>query len=167
MIIAIDKPVISHYHPVMATLHFSIKLKNRISDLEKIRAAVSNMSASIDCTHRKFKEINLVLEELFTNVVKYGFTDDREHEINLSLSCDDTAVSIRMEDDGEPFDPTAQTAPDTRCAIEKRCVGGLGIHFVKHFIDECRYSRKKGRNIIELKKNIFSEEPVQTDSMSK
>ncbi len=147
----------------MGKIHLAIKLKNRLVDLEKIKKAVSNMSITVDCTHRKFKEIDLILEELFTNVVKYGFKDNKEHDIDLSLSCDDTSLSIRMEDDGEPFDLMAQQAPDTRCAIEKRGVGGLGIHLVKHFIDECRYSRKKGKNIVELKKIITNNEQPEVD----
>ncbi len=142
----------------MGKVHLSIKLKNRLVDLEKIKTAVSKMSVAVDCTHRKFKEIDLVLEELFTNVVKYGFKDNKEHLIDLSMSCDNDSLNIRMEDDGEPFDLTAYAEPDTKCAIEKRCVGGLGIHFVKHFIDECRYSRKKGKNIVELKKRMASKD---------
>ena len=147
----------------MGKVKLSIKLKNRLVDLDKIKKAVLKMSSSMVCTKRKFKEINLILEELFTNVVCHGFHDDCEHDIDLSLSCDDKSVMIRMEDDGKPFDITSADEPDTKCAIEKRFVGGLGIHFVKHFADECKYHRKKGKNVIVLKKYITDDEE-QTDS---
>jgi len=150
--------------PVMGKVKLSITLKNRLADLDKIKAAVSKMSGAIDCTRRKVKEIDLILEELFTNVVCHGFTDNQEHDIDISLSCDDTILEIRMEDDGEPFDITASPSPDTRCALEKRGIGGLGIHFVKHFIDECKYYRKKNRNIIVLKKNIAEKNQKKTGS---
>jgi len=133
-------------------MKLSITLKNRLSDLKKLKAIVLKMSESIDCTQRKLKEIDLILEELFTNMVNHGFSDNKEHDIDISLSCDDTDMVIRMEDDGEPFDINALPPPDIRCAIEKRGIGGLGIHFVKHFIDECRYYRKKNKNIIIMKK---------------
>jgi len=148
----------------MGKVKLSIKLKNRLNDLEKIKTAVSKMSTAVHCTRRKFQEIDLILEELFTNVVCHGFNDNKEHDIDISLSCDDTSLMIRMEDDGKPFDITSASKPDTRCAIEKRCVGGLGIHFVKHFIDECKYYRKKGKNIIVLKKKMTSEEQLEIDS---
>ncbi len=151
----------------MGKVKLSIKLKNQLADLEKIKKAVSTMATAIHCTQRKFQEIDLILEELFTNVVCHGFSDNKEHDIAISLSCDDTELMIRMEDDGKPFDLTAAPAPDTRCAIEKRCVGGLGIHFVKHFIDECKYYRKKGKNIVVLRKQITNDRQINSDSESK
>ena len=138
----------------MGKIKLSIKLKNRLIDLDKIKKAVLKVSSSVDCTKRKFKEVNLILEELFANVVNHGFNDNDEHEIVLSLSCDDKDLVIRMEDDGKPFDLTSASTPDTQCAIEKRFIGGLGVHFIRYFVDECKYQRKKGKNIIELKKYI-------------
>nr|NJM01239.1 ATP-binding protein [Desulfobacula sp.] len=148
----------------MGKMKLSITLKNRLSDLDRIKALVLKMSGAVDCTRRKLKEIDLILEELFTNVVNHGFKDNKEHDIDISLSCDDRILEIRMEDDGEPFDITASPLPDTRCALDKRGIGGLGIHLVKHFIDECRYYRKKNRNIIVLKKNIAEKNLQKTDS---
>ena len=151
----------------MGKVNLSIKLKNRLNELDKIKAAVAKMSATTDCTQRNSKEINLILEELFTNVVNYSFNDDKEHDIDLSLSCDEKSLIIRMEDDGKPFDFTAADAPDTKCAIEKRSVGGLGIHFVKHFIDDCKYYRKKGKNIVVLKKYMMDDAKIEINSESK
>ncbi len=142
------------YYRGMRKINLSIKLKNRLIDLDKIKKAVLKMSSSIDCTKRKVKEVNLVLEELFTNVVNHGFNDTHEHEIDLALSCDDKSLKIRMEDDGEPFDMTTASKPDTKCVIEKRLIGGLGVYFIRHFVDEYKYQRKQGKNIVELKKYI-------------
>lgn len=148
----------------MGIINISIKLKNRLTDLDKIKKAVSKMSTSLSCIKQKSQEINLILEELFTNVVCHGFNDDDEHDIDLFLSCDEKALLIRMEDDGKPFDITAAPAPDTKCAIEKRFIGGLGIHFVKYFADECKYFRKKDKNIIVLKKYMTKSEQLGMDS---
>jgi len=150
----------------MENLNLSIKLKNRLADLEKIKTSVAKMYSTIDCTKRKFREIDLILEELFTNVVCHGFSDDKEHDIEVSLACDKKELTIRMEDDGQPFDITAAASPDTRCTLEKRCIGGLGIHLVKHFVDECNYYRKRGKNIVVLKKKISNDHGLEIDSES-
>jgi anti-sigma regulatory factor (Ser/Thr protein kinase) len=136
----------------MWQFNLTIKLKNRLKDLDVIKKAVEGMGATIDCTHRRFKEIDLILEELFTNVVNHGFSDDKEHDIVVDLKCDNDRLEIRMEDDGKPFDLSKKSAPDTRCALEQRYIGGLGIHLIKHFIDKYNYSRKNGKNIIVLEK---------------
>ena len=153
--------------PNMGKVNLTIKLKNRLIDLDKIKKAVSKMSAAIDCTKRNFREINLILEELFTNVACHGFNDDKEHDIDLFLTCDENALIIRMEDDGKPIDLTDAATPDTSCAIEKRLVGGLGIHFVKYFADECKYLRKKGKNIVVLKKYITDKGQADAESRPK
>jgi serine/threonine-protein kinase RsbW len=151
----------------MGKVNLSIKLKNRLNELDKIKAAVSKISTTIDCTQRNSKEINLILEELFTNVVNYGFDDDKDHDIDLSVSCDESILLIRLEDDGKPFDLTAATTPDTKCAIEDRYVGGLGIHFVKHFMDDFKYYRKKDKNVIILKKHLTIDQKGETNSRVK
>jgi len=130
-----------------------IRVKNRLDDLETINKAVDAMPNTLCCSKKKRCEIQLVLEELFTNIVNHGFNDREEHEIEIEVKCDKGALVIRMEDDGAPFNPTNCSSPDTRCAIEERLVGGLGIHFVKHFIDSCSYERKNNKNIMILKKS--------------
>lgn len=140
----------------MGNFNLSIKLKNHLKELSKLKKAVEGMGSNVKCTHRKFKEIDLILEELFTNVVNHGFSDDKEHDIQLDLTCDDHRLKIRMEDDGKPFDLTEHVSPDTRCALEKRYIGGLGVHLIKHFIDECKYFREKGKNIVVLEKYLTS-----------
>lgn len=112
------------------------------------------MPETVCFSKRKRCEIHLVLEELFTNIVNHGFTDEKEHEIHIELRCNHASMSIRMEDDGPPFNPTKKSSPDTGCAIEERLIGGLGIHFVKHFIDTCTYQRKNGKNIMILEKHL-------------
>ena len=151
----------------MGKVNLSIKLKNHLVELDRLKKAVEEMSTAVDCTKRKFKEINLILEELFTNVVSYGFNDDKEHDIDLSMSCDEESLMIRMEDDGKPFDITTYDAPDTKCDLEKRCVGGLGIHMVKHFIDDCKYYREKGKNIVVLIKKMNTPGLMKNQTESK
>ena len=135
-------------------------------DLDKIKDAVDRISAAVECTARKCCEINLVLEELFTNIVSYGFPDNDEHDIDLLLTCDDEYLMIRLEDDGQPFNILKADDPDTKCALERRGIGGLGIHFVKHFIDDCKYHRKKGKNILILKQQITDAETEEHKCIS-
>jgi anti-sigma regulatory factor (Ser/Thr protein kinase) len=148
----------------MEKMNLSLNLKNDLGELDKIKAAVAKVSKGSRCDCRKSNELNLILEELFANIVLHGFNDDKEHEILLSISCDESTMLIQIEDDGMPFDLTSAAAPDTHCAIEKRHIGGLGIHFVKHFMDDCKYYRKNNKNIIILKKNIHDNQNINPNS---
>ncbi len=125
------------------------------------------MPETVCFSKRKRCEIHLILEELFTNIVNHGFTDEKEHEIQIELRCNHTAMTIRFEDDGPAFNPTKKCSPDTGCAIEERLIGGLGIHFVKHFIDTCTYERKNGKNIMVLEKRLGDSDRPKGQSRDK
>lgn len=97
---------------------------------------------------------NLAIEELVTNIIKYGYDDTDAHEIIIRLAIDDGALSIEISDDGHEFNPFDQPEPDTSLPAEERPIGGLGIHFVRNMLDDCRYHREDGKNIVSLKKAL-------------
>ena len=57
-----------------------------------------------------------------------------------------------ISDNGVAFDPTAKAEVDTTLSAEERQIGGLGIHLVRHIMDNVEYERKDGRNILRLSK---------------
>jgi len=97
---------------------------------------------------------NLAIEELVTNIVKYGYDDTGAHEILIVLSVRDNKLSIEISDDGHEFNPFDQPEPDTTLPAEERPIGGLGIHFVRNLLDGYAYHRTEGRNIVTLSKNL-------------
>ena len=132
----------------------SITVSNRIEELDRIVQALESLHPCACCSPRKLSELNLILEELVANIVSYGTNDGREHEIHIRFTWTDRELTIRIEDDGKPFNPITVEVPDTDACLADRCIGGLGIHLVRHFIDAFNYMREKGRNIMTLKKTI-------------
>ena len=101
--------------------------------------------------------ILILLEELLTNLVKYGYPDGREPgraEIELALKGD--RLEIVFIDDGCAFDPFAGPPPDLDQPLEGRPLGGLGLHLLRSMCDETRYERRNDRNVIRLARKIAS-----------
>jgi serine/threonine-protein kinase RsbW len=89
-------------------------------------------------------DLDVIAEELFTNMVKYGRGSRREIEIALDWTS--PYVAIRLRDfDVEPFDPTLSPPVDTSVPITSRRAGGLGIHLVRQIADRIHYDYE-GRN---------------------
>lgn len=98
--------------------------------------------------------IDVVLDEVLTNAVNYGFEDGNAHEILLSLALDGGHLIIEVQDDGRPFDPLSIPAPDLDADLESRQIGGLGMHFVRTLLDRVSYERRNGWNVLKLEKQL-------------
>jgi len=104
-------------------------------------------------SHGTCRSLTLVLEELLVNVVKYGYRG-RMGPVVLSLTVQNDRLVGEIVDEGAPFDPTAAPEPDIKSALEERPVGGLGIHLVRNMVDELRYERDGGRNVLNFAMTI-------------
>ena len=132
----------------------SLELKNSLSELSTLGSSLEEFGEALGLSSKILFEISLSIEELFSNIVSYGYTDDAVHWIKLTISHEDEMLVIRLEDDGIPFDPLKAEEPDCECPIEERKIGNLGIHLTKKFMDDMIYKRKGNRNILIVKKKI-------------
>ena len=115
---------------------------------------MENWGGEIKLSANSILRINVCLDELFTNIVSYGFDDDLEHIIFFTLGGDNNSVAINIEDDGIPFNPLERIAPDFPENVESADIGGLGIHIIRKLMDNVSYERKQGKNKLTMRKNI-------------
>lgn len=132
---------------------FHFTLKNQLADLaplaERIRASLNGLGLS----ERDLFCIDLVCDELITNTIKYGYADTAEHQIAVNLSVRPHEIVIELEDDGQPFNPLNNAAPDTTLALQDRPIGGLGIHLLREMMDHCEYRHTNGKNCVTFQKS--------------
>lgn len=131
-----------------------IKIRNSLVELGRVRALVSALERDCNLPPSIVFDINVVLDELLSNIINYGYVDDAPHEIHVTLSASDAAVEISIEDDGKAFDPLAVPEPDLALPLAQRPIGGLGLHFVRQLMDDVKYKRENSHNYMFIKKNI-------------
>jgi sigma-B regulation protein RsbU (phosphoserine phosphatase) len=129
-----------------------IKLKNDLSELEKLSQGLTEFGAKHGLSHRVLYDLSLALEEVVTNTISYGYLDRREHVILVRLRVEPGIVIAEVEDDGQAFNPLAAPEPDVSKPIEERTVGGLGIHLVRKIMDGLEYKRQDDKNHLIMKK---------------
>ncbi|EGB15825.1 protein serine/threonine phosphatase with extracellular sensor [Pseudodesulfovibrio mercurii] len=100
--------------------------------------------------------LTLVLDELITNIISYGYADFDEHPIDATIVLQGEDLIIRVEDDSEPFNILEAPEPELDVPLEDRTkpVGGLGIHLIKNMVHGIHYKRENGKNVLTLHKNI-------------
>ena len=132
-----------------------IDLKNSFAELETLSLALKKFGDDHHLSLKVIMDVNLALDEIFTNIVSYGFKDSDEHLINIHLLIDKKELIIKIEDAGIPFNPMDIPGPDLDAPLAERKAGGLGIHLVKRKMDEMHYQRRQGKNILLLKKKLI------------
>jgi len=143
----------------MAKNKVSFKLKSNLSELDALCQKLEKFGESMGLSKKCIFEANLALDELFTNIISYGFDDKNEHTITITIALQNDDLVVHIEDDGRPFNPTQAETPNLECSIEECRIGGLGIHLAKNLMDEVCYQRCKDKNLLTLKKNIKETEP--------
>jgi len=73
---------------------FSFTLKSNLSELETLCQQMEKFGQSLGLTKKCIFEINLALDELFTNIISYGFADDDEHMIKITLTPQNKALCL-------------------------------------------------------------------------
>lgn len=97
---------------------------------------------------------DLVLEELVTNTIKYGYDDANAHCVHVSVDFSGNTLTIEVRDDGHEFNPLSRETPDVTLPAEQRDIGGLGIHLVCQMSDDVRYERRDGWNVVTATKTF-------------
>ena len=142
----------------MAKKSYSFELKSSLSELDELCQNLETFGKKFGLSKKLIFEINLALDELFTNIISYGFKDDKEHRIKVTLTPRNNELCLCIEDDGKPFNPVDVESPDVACSVEECKIGGLGIHIMKKLMDEVCYERCGDKNVLNLKKKIDTEE---------
>lgn len=138
----------------MASREYRFELKNSLSELKALHQHLKEWGGNIGLSTKSILRINICLDELFTNIVSYGFDDDLEHTIYFTLDGDSELVVINIEDNGIPFNPLEKIHPDFPDNVESANIGGLGIHIIRQLMDTVSYERTRGKNILTMRKNI-------------
>ena len=123
---------------------------NTLTSLPPLTTAVNRFLDQHTVPHEAIFRVNLAIEEIVTNIIKYGYDDTAAHTITVHLALFPDTIRLQLKDDGHPFDPLQTPAPDIHVPLDQRKVGGLGLHLVRETVSRIAYRRENGANILEM-----------------
>lgn len=122
----------------------SIKLTPRIDELYNLNAFIEETLSKIDF------QVELILEEIFVNIVNYSNTD----YVNVNATYEDSILTIEFIDNGVKFNPILKENHELPENIKDAEVGGLGIHLTKELSDELFYEYTNDENHLKIIKKV-------------
>ena len=124
-----------------------------VRSLEAIFEFVTEFAAHQHLSEDQRFEVDLVLEELFTNLVKYS--SQRLQEIAIGLDRQGPELTLVMRDfDTEEFDITRHRLPENGADPADPTPGGRGLALVRRYADEFRYDYHDRNGTITVTKRL-------------
>ena len=130
----------------------SVVLVNNRREIARLLHLAEEFGRSAGLVEDDTADVNLLLDEFVSNVIKYGYDDTLEHQIQVDVKLEGRHLTVRIEDDGKAFNPLEAPAPDLDRPVEERPIGGLGIFIARTLADSIEYRREDGRNILTMTK---------------
>ena len=126
-----------------------------LENIPSVTAFIDGQLEALDCSMKAQMQIDVAIDELFSNIARYAYPDGPgKVTVGIEFDEENRMCSVVFSDEGIPFDPLAQQAPDTSLPLMDRPVGGLGIFLVKKTMDAVEYRHENGRNILTIRKRI-------------
>lgn len=132
----------------------SFILKNSLTELDRLRGILEQIKNEWQLTDIYILQLNLVLDELFTNIISHGYEHGSKEQVAVTLKNYGDIIEIIIRDSGKPFDPTAAKKPQTGSSLAETPDGGLGIFLARQYTDSIDYKRAENKNILTLTKKI-------------
>ena len=142
----------SSVHDPIAVFH--IMVRNDSCEIARVNQEFQKFAEEHGIPVDVGRRISILFDDLLSNVISYAFPDDASHEIEIGAELATNRLTVTISDDGIPFNPLGAGTPDTSLSLDKRAMGGLGIHLIRHLVDDMSYQRRNERNVLTLVKHI-------------
>jgi len=131
-----------------------LKLKNQVGELERVNQFIEEIGEELGLDMELRMNLNLVMEEMVSNVIFYAYPEGKSAEIELVAESEGKELTFVLSDRGKEFDPTLKEDADPDVNPVDREIGGMGIFIVKNIMNEVTYQRLEGKNLLTMKKDI-------------
>ncbi len=124
----------------------SIQVPSIIENIRMIESFIDNAKERFELDDDIYGNIMIAVTEAVNNAIKHGNASDKNKNVLISLSLNDSLIKFVVKDEGSGFD--YQNLPDPTAPENIEKIGGRGIFLMKHLSDEVEF-KDKGR-IVEL-----------------
>ena len=137
----------------------SLTVESIIENFSKVKDWLQAIFDKLGCQGKQNKQLFIAVDEIFTNISKYAYTNNENGKGIVSLKAmfdnNNNILKIVFKDNGIEYNPLYKEDPDIPKHIEQRTIGGLGIFMAKKMVDSIDYVREDDKNTLTLNKKMI------------
>ena len=132
-----------------------------IQSIASIRSDLRDFADISEIPESELRQITLVVEELFSKIVRFAFEGKEQQLLEISLSKADREITLEFMDEGDEYNPL-ETNPEQLIDPALIDEGGMGLSLIKAFCDSINYTRAEKKNILLIRKIIRGQAEKET-----
>lgn len=131
----------------------SFTYSSEIHEIPNIRKDLGVLETDWEIPKSKMSQIRVIVEELFSNIVRFAYEDHQDHSIEIKMMKIADMIEIEIIDDGKAFNPLDHSEDPLRDPAQVES-GGMGLTLVQTFSNKMSYQRIGDKNKLLIEKKI-------------
>ncbi len=120
--------------------------------LEDVRNFVVLHAQEADFPEDAVEQFKIAVDEACTNVIKHAYGGKMGFEVDIAIIVDADRFTVRIRDEGQPFDQSGYQEPNLVELTKRGRAGGLGVHIIRRLMDRGEYRTRGQVNEIRMTK---------------
>lgn len=88
--------------------------------------------------------VEMAVDEACSNIIEHAYGSEDKGQITCTCKVSNEGLTIVLEDYGIPFSPDMINEPDVKGGLDERPSHGLGLFFIRQWMDRVEFDFKKG-----------------------
>jgi len=140
-----------------------LSTESRLENVALVGAAVTGVCDALGLPGEVRAEVELCVVEAVNNAIEHAYRGEAGHVVEVSIAADAARLVIEVSDRGEPMPAGRLEAARAALALpedpeppslESLVDGGRGLAILLGAMDEVRYERAGGRNVLTMVRRI-------------
>lgn len=121
-----------------------IKIPSLVENIRIVESFIDNAKEAYELNDDIYGNIMVAVTESVNNAIKHGNQSDKNKNVSLNVSFEETIIRFVIEDEGTGFD--YRNLPDPTAPENLDKPEGRGIFLMKHLSDEVNF-KEEGKKV--------------------
>ncbi len=130
----------------------TMEFPGRYDSLEKIAVLVQQAAEELGLDSCAAYAVETAVDEACSNIIEHAYGGENKGTIKLTYNIIGSDLIITLRDNGKRFNPKKIANPNLNAPLKDRLTHGLGLYFMRQWMDEVRFDHVEGFNVLTMVK---------------